>query len=158
MATTTTMEDTALAIARVNRTRALSVAGAAIAALAVWAVAVPLLGLDLLVRFGNGAPQAVGIDFVLGASLVASLFGWGLLAVLERRTSRARTIWTAVAIVVVLVSLSLPLSTGITMSTRAALGLMHVAVAAVLIPALRRGSPRRSGSTPAQWRTLKHST
>jgi Family of unknown function (DUF6069) len=87
---------------------------------------------------GNGAPRAVGIDFVLGASLVASLFGWGLLAVLERRTSRARTIWTAVAIVVVLVSLSLPLSTGITMSSRAALDLISCQRAAKTVWMARR--------------------
>lgn len=98
----------------------------------------PLLGAHLVVRFSSGAPQTIGIDFVVGASLVASLSAWGLLALLERRTSRARTIWTAVALVVLPVSLSLPLTAGTTASTRFALALMHVAVATVLIGSLRR--------------------
>ena len=93
---------------RVSRTRALSVAGAVLAAVAVWAVAVPLSGTHLLIRFGSGAAQSVGIDYVIGASLAASLAGWGLLALLERRTARARRIWTGIACVVVVLSLSLP--------------------------------------------------
>lgn len=52
----------------------------------------------------------------------------------------------AVAIVVLLVSLSLPLSAGATISSKAALALMHLAVAAVLIPALRRNSPAQTAS------------
>jgi peptidoglycan/LPS O-acetylase OafA/YrhL len=138
MAAITALDRTAPATARVGRTRVISVAGAALAAVAVWAVAA-LLGSHLLIRFGDGAPQTVGLGLVAGSSLVASLFAWALLAGLERRTSRARTIWTAVALVVLLVSLSLPLTAGTTMSTKAALALMHVVAAAVLILGLRRG-------------------
>jgi hypothetical protein len=140
MTATNTLDYTTSATARVARTRALSVAGATLAAAAVWVVAVRLLGTHLLVRFGAGAPQSVGIDFVVGASLVASLCAWSLLALLERRTSRARTIWTVVAVVVLPVSLSLPLTAGVAVSTKAALALMHVAAASVLIPSLRRRS------------------
>ena len=57
---------------------------------------------------------------------------------MERRAARARRIWTGIAFVVVVLSLSLPLTAGITMSSKVALALMHVAVAAVLIPGLRR--------------------
>jgi hypothetical protein len=120
--------------------RALGVAAATAAALTVWAVAVPLLGLDLLVRFGSGAPQSVGVGLVLGAGLVASLFGWGLLVILQRRTAHYRTIWTGVAVVALLVSLCLPLSAGTTTSTKIALALMHIAAAAVLIPTLRQSA------------------
>jgi Family of unknown function (DUF6069) len=143
MASTTTREYITPATARLSRTRALSIGGAVMAAVAVWVVAVPLLGLHLMVRFGNGTLETVGVDLVVGASLIASLLGWGLLAILERRTARARTIWTVIAIAVLLVSLSLPLSTGTTASTRAALAMMHVVVAAVLIPALRGSSATR---------------
>jgi hypothetical protein len=143
MASTTTREYTPAATTRLARTRALSIGGAVIAAVAVWIIAVPLLGLHLIVRFGNGSPETVGVDFVVGASVIASLVGWGLLAMLERRTSRARTIWTAVAIAVLLVSLSLPLTAGTTASTKAILAMMHVAAAAVLIPGLR-GDLRRT--------------
>ena len=134
MATTTIRY--AAPASRVTRTRALSVAGAVLAAVAVWAVAVPLSGTHLLIRFGSGAAQS--IDYVIGASLAGWLAGWGLLALLERRAARARRIWTGIAFVVVVLSLSLPLTAGTTMSSKAALALMHVAVAAVLIPAMRR--------------------
>jgi Family of unknown function (DUF6069) len=143
MASTTIREYTAPASARLSRIRVLGVAGAVIAAVAVWAVAVPLLGLHLMIRFGNAAPASVGIGFVVGASLIGSLLGWGLLAILERRTVRARTIWTVVAMTVLLVSLSLPLIAGTTVPTKIALAMMHVAIAAVLIPALRGRSATR---------------
>jgi hypothetical protein len=138
MASTTRMY-TSPAPDRLVWTRGLSVGGGVFAAVAVWVLAVPLLGLHLIVRFGNGTPQTVEVDFVVGASLIASLMAWGLLAMLERRTSRARTIWSVVAITVLLVSFSLPLSAGTTASTKAVLTMMHVAVAAVLIPGLRAG-------------------
>jgi len=128
--------------ARRVRARVLAAAGAAAAALAVWAVAVPLLGTHLLVRFGGGAPQSVGVDYVVGAGVIGSLLGWGLLALLERYTPRARALWTGAAIVALLVSLLLPLTFGTTVPTRLALALMHVAVASVLIPTLRRTSRR----------------
>jgi hypothetical protein len=126
----------------VGRTRALGAAGAVLAAVAVWAIAVPVLGIHLIIRFGSAAPESVEVGLVAGASALASLAAWGLLALLERRTRRARSIWTAIAVVVLLVSLSLPLSAGTTNSVRATLALMHVVVAAILIPTLRRGSPR----------------
>lgn len=144
MAATTALDYSTPAIARLGRSRAVGVAGATIAAVAVWAVAVPLLGMQLLVRFGAGAPQAVGIDYVVGATLVASLMAWGLLAMLERRTSHARAVWTSVAVVVLLASLSLPLTAGTSASTKATLALMHVVAAAVLVPALRRSSTVQS--------------
>ena len=153
MTATTALDYTTPATARIARPRVLSVAGATLAATGVWVVAVPLLGAHLLIRFGTGAPQTVGIDLVVGASLVASLSAWGLLALLERRTSRARTIWTGVAGVVLLVSLSLPLTAGIALSTKAALALMHVAVAAVLIPSLRRSSSAHPAQTLATRRS-----
>ena len=140
MASTSTMRYAAPARARVNRTRALGVVGAVLAAAAVWTIAVPLLGVHLLIRFGSGAPQSIGLDYVIGATVVTSLLGWAALALLERRTQRARQVWTAIAVAVVLVSLTLPLIAGTTVATRVALALMHVAVAAVLIPTLRGGS------------------
>jgi Family of unknown function (DUF6069) len=137
------MEYTTPAAARLSRTRVLGIGGAVTAAVAVWAVAVPLLGLHLIVRFGTGSPQSVGLDYVVGASLIASLAAWGLLAMLEWRSPNARLIWTMAALAVLLVSLSLPLSAGTTASTRAALAAMHVAVAAVLIPTMRIRSATR---------------
>lgn len=146
MAMTTTMESAAPTVARTTRIRALAVIGAAIAAVVIWAIAVPLLGVHLLVRFGTSVPQSVGIDYVIGGTLIGSLVGWGLLAFLERRTARARSIWTAVAAVAVLVSLGLPLSAGVSASTKLTLAVMHVAVAAVVIPVMRSGSRLNAGA------------
>lgn len=143
---TTTWRRAAPAISHRGRARALGVAGAAVAAMTVWAIAVPGLGISLLIRFGSGAAQTVQPGLVAGAALAASLCGWGLLAALERRTPRARAIWTILAVAVTIASLSLPAVAGTTASAAAALALMHLAVAAVLIPALRR-SPARQGAT-----------
>ena len=122
----------------VVRTRALGVLGAILAAVTVWALAVPVLGLHLVTRFGNGDAQTIGIGLVVAGSLTGSLAGLALLVVLEKVTSRAVTIWTVVAVTVLLVSLSLPLVAGTTLSAKGALALMHVAVASVLIATLRR--------------------
>jgi hypothetical protein len=84
------------------------------------------------------------VNVVISAA-AASLAGWGLLAVLERFTARARTVWTVIAALAMLVSLGAPLSgTGITGANRAWLALMHVAVGAVFIPLLARTSRSRS--------------
>ena len=134
-----TVEHVGSASAHVGRNRILGVAGATLAAVAVWAIEVPLLGIRLLTQFGNTAPQDVGIGLVVLSALAGSLAGWGLLAILETRFTRARTIWTGIAIAVLLVSFSAPISAGTTTTTKFALAMMHVAVAAVLIPTLRRG-------------------
>ena len=137
MATTMTATS-APAITRAGRRRALCVMGAVAAAVAVWAVAVLGLGVHLTIRFGDGAPQSVAVGLVVGASLVGGLLGWGLLTLLERRTAAARAIWTATALVVLVISLSLPLIAATTFSAKVTLALMHVAVGSVLIAGLRR--------------------
>jgi predicted permease len=123
------------------RTRALGVAGAVMANVALWVIEVPILGLHLNIRFGTAPAQTIAVGFVIGATLAASLLAWALIATLERRTPRARTIWTAIAVVVLVASLSLPLYAGIAGSTKVALALMHLAAAAVLVAALRASSP-----------------
>jgi len=123
---------------RLRRNRILAVAGATLAAVAVWAIEVPILGIRLETQFGNTAPQGVGTGLVVVSALAGSLAGWGLLALLERRFARARTIWTGIAIAVLLASFSAPISAGTTITTKVALAMMHLAVAAVLIPTLRR--------------------
>ena len=140
MATTTTRTYAPAATTRQFRTRALGVAGAVVAAVAVWAIEASLLGLHLDIRFGTGAAQTIGVGLIAGATLLGSLLGWALLAILERRTSHARAIWTAVAAVVVLASLSLPLYAGIATSSKIAFVVMHLAVGAVLIPVMRASS------------------
>jgi predicted permease len=140
MATSTATDYSTSAITSRTWNRALGVGAAILASAAVWVIAVPLLGAHLLIRFGSSAPQTVGVGYVVGATLLASLAGWGLLALLEHRTARARSIWTVAAVVVLLISLTLPLTAGTTTASKVVLALMHIAVAAVLIPVLRGGS------------------
>jgi hypothetical protein len=130
---------------RPRRARALAVVAAALAALAVWLVTDPLLGIDLTGTTRPGSQQLMSITpaLVAGTSLVVALAGWALLALLERFTARARTIWTAIAVLFALLSLAGPLSVLASTSTAnaLALALMHLAVAAVLIPMLAGTSP-----------------
>src|ERR1700730_5455749 len=100
------------------RARAGGIVGAVAAAAAVWTVAVAILGIQRTFRFGNTAPQTVAFGVVVGMSLVATLAGWGILAALERRTSNAREIWTAVALILLVASLALPLAAGTTISSK----------------------------------------
>ena len=121
-----------------GRRRVLVVVTGAAAAALIWTVAVLLLGVQLLVRFGSGAPQTVGLGFVLAGSLMAPLLGWALLAVFERHTHRAGALWTRIAVAVLLVSFALPLMFGTSTSSRISLTLMHIAVGSVVITGLRR--------------------
>ena len=127
---------------RPARQRALVVAAASGAAVVGWTLAVPLLGVDLQVRSGTGGDQSVGLTAVVAASLTAGALGWALLALLERRTARARTVWTTAAAAVLLLSLLGPLTGARTASAAVTLLALHCVVAAVLIVGLRRTRPR----------------
>ena len=121
-----------------GRPRALAAASGVLAAVAVWIVEVPLIGVSLSIRFGSGQAQTIGIGMVIGISLAASLLGWLLLAVLDRRTPRARAAWTGAALAVLAVSLALPLVAATTTAAAVGLIVMHLAVAAVVIPLMSR--------------------
>ncbi|MGW6270173.1 DUF6069 family protein [Streptomyces sp. NPDC055060] len=124
-----------------RRRRLGTTALAVLAPVLVWLIADPLLGHRLRLADGRqtldiaAAPVAV-------VALLASLGGWGLLAALERfGAPRARAIWTGVAGAVLVLSF-LPLTgDGMDGATRTALALMHLAVAAALIPGLVGSSP-----------------
>ena len=130
------------------RTRALAVVAAMAAALTVWVTAHLLLGVDLKILMSGGTQtMQVGWGSVLVVSLIASLIAWGLLAVLERFIVRARTTWTVIALAILLLSFAGPLfgAGDASAGAKVSLALMHVAVAAVLIPLLARTSPSQSG-------------
>jgi hypothetical protein len=99
-------------------------------------VEVPVLGLHLTVRFGAGHTQTIAIGQVIGVTVAASLLGWLLLTLLERRTPRARLRWTTIALAALAASLTLPLAAGTTTSAVAGLIVMHLTVGAVVIPAM----------------------
>lgn len=124
-------------ISATRRRRATAALAAVLAPAAIWLVAVPLVGVDLQVAQPSGrAPAEITLPLVLVTALAASLAGWGLLALLERLTPRARTIWTATAVVALVVSFAPLLGPGTPTASRIVLALMHLAVAAILIPAL----------------------
>ena len=122
--------------------RAAAVAGAAAAAALVWTVAVPVAGVDLAVRMGEQT-QDVGVGSVVAVAATAGLLGWALLAVLESRTRRAAGIWTGAALAVLALSLVGPLTSAATAAAGVVLVVLHLTVAAALIPALRRTSRTR---------------
>lgn len=114
----------------------------------VWLVADPLLGHPLRIADGEQTLD-IGAVPVMLVALLATLSGWGLLAALERFAARrARAVWTGAAGAVLAVSF-LPLTgDGMDGGTRASLALMHLAVAAVLIPGLG-GRPAGTGAGAA---------
>ncbi len=128
-----------------RRGRVIAVTGATAAASAVWIVA-RLAGSTLTVSMPGQAPMAIGLPVVVFTALVAALAGWGLLAGLERLTHWPRTLWTVVAVVALLASFGPPALADTSTGSRIALVLMHLAVAAVLIPGLRR-TTRARGDT-----------
>jgi hypothetical protein len=135
MHTTTT---TAPAVPHIKhgRARALYAAGGALAAALAWIVEVPLLGIHLNFRFGTGHTQTITIGQVIGVTVAASLSGWLLLALLERRTPHARLLWTTIALAALAASLALPLAAATTTSAVTGLIVMHATAGAVVIPAM----------------------
>jgi hypothetical protein len=119
-----------------GRARAVCAAGGALAAALAWIVEVPLLGIHLNFRFGGSHIQTIAVGQVIGVTVAASLLGWLLLALLERRTPHARPLWTTIALVALAASLALPLAAATTTSAVAGLVVMHVAVGAAVIPAM----------------------
>src|ERR1700709_2304148 len=80
----------------------------AVAAAMDWVMATQVAGVDLVIGSGSGA-QHIGVGSVIVTAGVVPLAASGLLRVLEARTSRGRTIWTVIAVVVGLLSLAGPL-------------------------------------------------
>jgi hypothetical protein len=126
------------------KSRALVVGGALLATVLVWVIGEPLLGHDLVVTSPGQPAIDLGLAQIAFIALASSLLGWAALAILERITRHALTIWTIVAVLVFAASF-LPFA-GVEASggSKVVLALTHVAVAAVLIPGLRRTSPRRT--------------
>jgi len=128
-----------------NRTRR---AGAVGLAVVIWVVVVPLLGHRLIVT--GGPPGRETLEIGLAPVVVIALAGWGLLALLERLLPRfARRMWTITAGTVLVLSLAPLLAPGMSVATRITLGVLHFAVAGVLIPVMAR-VPARPALTPAE--------
>ncbi|MEV4620545.1 DUF6069 family protein [Asanoa sp. NPDC049573] len=116
------------------------VAAAAVAAEVVFLAVHQAGGVDLAVRSGSTVTH-VGAGPVAVVSLLVSLAAWGLLALLQRVSTRGRRIWTVVATVVFVISLLGPLG-GETAGATLGLAALHLTVAAVVIAGLRWASAR----------------
>lgn len=121
---------------RPGRSRLAVVGVAAAAALADWAILVPLAGLTLTAR--QGGTQHIGAAAVLISTVFVSFAGWALLAILERRTPRARDIWTIIATIVCITSVGSPLTNSIGIGAKLGLASLHLVVGAVVVLGLRR--------------------
>ncbi|MBM0203642.1 hypothetical protein JNW90_11380 [Micromonospora sp. STR1s_5] len=123
------------------RRRALGVAAAVVAPLAIWAIGA-LVGVDYTVESPGQPATVIGAGAIVMIALVAALLGWAALALLERFATRvARPVWISLAIVVTALSFVPVLSVEATGGAKLALGATHVAVAVALIALLPR--PRR---------------
>jgi hypothetical protein len=124
------------------RSRLLAWLGGAVAALVVWVIAAPIAGADLRATVVGDEQEIVAVAVVISA-LVQGGLGWAVLALLERFLGRARTIWLVLAVLVLVFSGVNAATAAVNTETAVWLNVMHLAVAAVLVPVLARTSPRR---------------
>jgi hypothetical protein len=127
------------AAGRATRSRAGAVLLGVLVALAVWAVLEIAMGDLRQPAFGGDSPRQLGAGVVALASLLGGLLGWAALVVTERVFRRGPRTWLAVVVAGLILSFGGPMSgVGVGTGDRLALALMHVAVAAVVIPLLYR--------------------
>lgn len=123
--------------ATTRRIRATAVAGTVIVNGALYPAG-RALGVDFKITDpGKTEAHQLILPEIAVFTLLFALLGWAALALLERFTRRARTVWTVLAAAVLTLSLAPIFIEQATAATRAMLVVVHVAVAAVLIPALR---------------------
>jgi Family of unknown function (DUF6069) len=123
------------------RSRLIAWLGGAVAGLVVWVIAVPITGADLRATVAGTEQEVVAVAVVISA-LVQGGVGWAVLALLERFLGRARTIWLIVAVLVLVLAGVNAATAAVDTETAVWLNVMHLAVAAVLVPVLARTSPR----------------
>ncbi|MEV6283662.1 DUF6069 family protein [Kribbella sp. NPDC051770] len=123
---------------RVEGKSRLAVVGAtSAAALVAWAILGPLAGIDLQAEQGSSTIDITWVSVFVSATLMG-FAGWGLLALLERRTVNARKIWTVIAACACIMSLGSPLVAGIGIGAKLGLASLHLVVGAIVITGLHR--------------------
>lgn len=119
------------------RRRAIAVAVAVLAALAVWALGELASSAQLAATRGPDE-MTINSALVVTSALTAGLLGWAALALIQRLSRKPRRTWLVVSTVVLVLSLGAPLGQGVDVASRMTLTLMHLVVGAVLIPGLAR--------------------
>ncbi|HYI13796.1 MAG TPA: DUF6069 family protein [Thermomicrobiales bacterium] len=124
------------------QTRALAVAAAVVINVVILTIG-RLVNGEFPVATVGSDDQTIGYVQVVGVTAVNGLVAWGLLALLERTTSRATTIWTAIAGIMFVLSMLGPIDGGVNTSSKIVLVLLHVGAAATIIPLMRSSSASR---------------
>ena len=119
------------------QTRALAIV-AAIVVNVVVLVAARLANGEYPVATVGSDDQTIGFAQVAIVTGLVGLVAWGLLALLERMTAQAKTIWTVIAGIVLVLSLLGPIGSGVGTASQVALALMHIGAAATIVPLMRR--------------------
>jgi hypothetical protein len=132
----------------VKKTQLLTIVGAAVVALAIWVIAVPIAGLDLTVGSGATA-RTVGPVPVVVVALVAGVLAWALLALLGKRSRHGRRAWRVTAWTLLTLSLLGPVTMGATAGVVVSLVAMHLAVGTTLILGLAPTASDRPA--PVEW-------
>lgn len=112
-----------------------AVVGAVVAALVVWVIAVPILGIDLTVLMA-GQSQTVGVLSIVIVAALAALAAWGVLAILERAARRPGRVFLIIALVFGVLSLLGPVTSANSVGAGVVLCIMHLAVAATVTATL----------------------
>jgi len=113
-----------------------------VAATIVWFIAT-LAGAEFAVTSPLAGTMSIDLTLLIATVLPIALAAWGVLALLERFTPRAKSIWTIAAVVVLGLSLPPLALLGATVGTTVALVLMHLVTGLILILGLRRGARSR---------------
>lgn len=117
---------------------------ATIAAAGTFLVLHSAADIEVAAHAGNAVQQVTAMAVVV-AALIAGLCGWALLAVLERTVSRPRTVWSAIAAVVLLLSLVAGPLGGTTTGAKITLAVLHLVVGVILLIWLPRGREPKRG-------------
>jgi hypothetical protein len=120
-----------------GRSRLAVIGVTVVTSLALWALLAPVAGIELEAEQGTRLIH-VGAGSVFFASAAMAFAGWGLLAILERRTLNARNVWTILAVTACILSLGSPLVGGIGVGAKLGLAAFHLLVGATVILGLRR--------------------
>lgn len=138
----TTTATTGSGKARRRRLRAAAAGLAAVATSATW-LGASATGVDFRLTDATGS-VVLGLPIIIAFTLWFAALGWISLALLERVTRRrpgaARTAWTVLAAAFTALSLVPIYLETATAGTKASLTVVHLAVAAVLIPLYRRSA------------------